>query len=249
MRRTVAGPVVALVLTASLVACGDGDGTGGAGPTRSPTLELPDPTRSGTVELPDPTRTGAPEDTTEPEPSRTPTREPEPSDRSADAPAESQDATQDDAADGDATADDATPTWLWWLLAAVVLAAVVAIPLLLRSRRRTAWGQQLSEAEGELGWLARELLPGLRHARSHEEVAGGWAVASPRIIAAEDRLTALESSAYDDRGRDRARALRDASRLARLRMEQLVGPGPHDTWSLDLDAIMADLEATLGPMR
>jgi hypothetical protein len=32
-------------------------------------------------------------------------------------------------------------------------------------------------------------------------------------------------------------------------MEQIVGPGPHDTWSLDLDAIMADLEAALGPAR
>ena len=136
---------------------------------------------------------------------------------------------------------------MWWLLAALLVGAVVAIPLLVRSRRRAAWRQQLSEAEGELGWLARELLPGLRRVASVEQVAGGWAVGAPRVTAVEDRLTVLESTAYDDAGRDRARSLRDASRLARLRMEQLVGPGPHDTWALDLDAIMADLEAALGP--
>ena len=109
--------------------------------------------------------------------------------------------------------------------------------------------EQLSEAEAELGWVARELLPGLRRVSSREQVAGGWAVALPRVTAAEDRLTVLESSAFDDGGRDRTRALRDASRLARARMEQLVEPGPHDTWALDLDAVMADLEAALGPPR
>ena len=116
-----------------------------------------------------------------------------------------------------------------------------------RARRRAAWRQQLSEAEGELGWLARELLPGLRHVGSREQVAGAWTVASPRVTAAEDALTVLESTAPDDLGRSRAQALRDASRLARQRMEKLIAPGPHDTWSLDLDAIMADLEAALGP--
>jgi hypothetical protein len=28
-------------------------------------------------------------------------------------------------------------------------------------------------------------------------------------------------------------------------MAQLTGPGPNDTWALDLDAIIADLEAAL----
>jgi hypothetical protein len=306
MRRTVALTVAGLLLTASLVACSDGEG-GVTLPTRSPSAGLPSPTRSVTGGLPSPTRTGAtedteepaptatespedtdqpaptvtqtvtqtPEDTDEPEPSRTPTRQPQPSGQppsessepSAESPPQSEPATEDTAAEDTATEDTATedsaaddeatgeetsdddtvPTWLWWLLAAVVVGLAIGIPLLLRSRRRSAWRQQLAEAEGELGWLARELLPGLRRAHSREEVAGGWAVASPRVTAAEDSLTALESTAYDDGGRDRARALRDASRLARQRMEQLLAPGPQDTWALDLDTIMADLEAALGP--
>ena len=58
----------------------------------------------------------------------------------------------------------------------------------------------------------------------------------------------LESSAHDEGGRDRTRAL-GRVRLARQRIGQLVAPGPHDAWSLDLDAIMADIEAALGPPR
>jgi hypothetical protein len=260
MRWTVARPLVALLLAVSLAACGDGEGPDGEGPTRSPTMELPSPTRSE-----------APEETDQAEPSQSATTEPEPSpdqpsrsdpspggaterptdeasDESSEEPTE-ESSEPTEAPDGDEAEDDGTPTWLWWLLAVIVLGAVVAIPLLLRARRRTAWRRQLSEAEGELGWLARELLPGLRRAASREEVAGGWAVASPRVTAAEDELTVLESTAYDDGGRDRARALREASRLAGQRMAQLVAPGPHDTWVLDLDAIMADLEAALGPSR
>ena len=136
---------------------------------------------------------------------------------------------------------------MWWLLAALVLGAAIGIPLLVRSRRRGAWGRELAEAEGELAWFARELPPGLRRAGSRDQVAGGWAVATPRVAAAEDRLTLLEANAPDELGRTRARALRDASRLARQRMDQISAPGPHETWALDLDAVMADLEAALGP--
>ena len=85
-----------------------------------------------------------------------------------------------------------------------LLGAAIGIPLLLRSRRRAAWRAELAEAEGELAWAARELLPGLRTTGSREQVAGGWAVGAPRVAAAEDRLTVLESSAYDDGSRARA---------------------------------------------
>ena len=66
-----------------------------------------------------------------------------------------------------------------------------------------------------------------------------------RVVEVEDRLTALEASARSDADHTRARALRDAVRLARGRMQRIVEPGPHDTWALDLDAVMADLEAAL----
>jgi hypothetical protein len=135
------------------------------------------------------------------------------------------------------------------LLAVVVLGAAVAVavPLVLRGRRRAAWRRQLAEAEGDLGWLAHDLLPALRRARSREEVAGAWAVGSPRVVAAEDRLTALASTAYDDRARERTRALRDASRRVRQQVQELLAPRPHDSWVLDLDGVMADLDAALGP--
>ena len=53
--------------------------------------------------------------------------------------------------------------------------------------------RDLAEAEGELAWFARELLPELRQVGSREQVAGGWTVGQTRVAAAEDRLTVLES--------------------------------------------------------
>ena len=257
MRRILAGSVAALLLGAALVGCGGEDGSGGTRPTFAPTRSptLPSPTRSEAVEPTDPAGSDSEDsgdsgDTSEPEPTRTPTRQPESTSDQPDEPTSEPSGSADEDTTDEPTddeSDDSPPSWLWWLLAAVVLGAIVAIPLVRRARRRAAWRQQLSEAEGELGWLARELLPGLRHVGSREQVAGAWTVASPRVTAAEDALTVLESTAPDDLGRSRAQALRNASRLARQRMEMLIAPGPHDTWSLDLDAIMADLEAALGP--
>ena len=100
--------------------------------------------------------------------------------------------------------------------------------------------------ESEVAWFARGLLPELRRVESLEQLSGGWAVGRPRVVAAEDRLTGLESSASDELDRARAQSLRDAVRLARERVQQLSSPGPHDSWALDLDAVMADLEVVLG---
>ena len=148
---------------------------------------------------------------------------------------------------GEDAADEGVPTWVWWVLAALLLGSAVAIPLVVRARRRSAWRQALAEQEGEVAWLARDLLPELRRGGSVEQVAGGWAVGRTRVSAAEDRLTVLESTAPDDIGRERARALRDAVRRADAGMAQLTGPGPHDEWALDLDAIIDDLEHALRP--
>ena len=134
---------------------------------------------------------------------------------------------------------------VWWLVLLVV-GATVGIPLLVRARRRGAWRRELAWAESELVWFARVLLPELRQGGSLEQLTGGWAVGRTRVEAAEDRLTALESAAPDDASRERARTLRDAVRMARGRLQQLAGAGPHDTWALDLDAIIADLEVVLG---
>ena len=217
-------------------------------PTRSPdrtdSPEPPDPTRS-------PDRTDSPE---EPAPEETSTEaqpkpEPEPE---PEAEPEAEPTTESPSADSSPTAADAAaedegaPSWVWWLAALLLAAGAVAAPLWVRARRRGAWRQELAVAESEVVWFARVLLPELRQVGSAEQLAGGWAVGQTRVAAAEDQLTALESTAPDDPGRERARTLRDAVRLARGRLQQLTGPGPHDNWALDLDAIIADLEVVLG---
>lgn len=219
-------------------------GTAGPSPTSEPSTPEPSPTSEPTT--PEPTTS---EPTSEPsaEPPAEPTSEPTPTEPptepTTEAPAEaSEEATEEQAGD-----DEGVPPWVWWVVAALVLGSVVAVPLIVRARRRAAWGQRLQRQEAEVEWFARDLLRELRAAGSHQEMAGGWAVSQARVTAAEDELTVLESTAPDEAGRDRARSLRGALRHARDRMQQLVAPGPHDTWALDLDTIMIELEEAVRP--
>lgn len=263
--------VLVVLLLTVLVACGgEGDGGGAPSPTRTPTadrtVERPtdrptgDRTDTGRTDEPTPDETEGPtpDETAEPTPDRpTPTRDltDRPEDPSTDeAPTTLEPSPTSEAADPPATvpADDvgedegdSVPSWVWWLLGALLLAAVVAVPLIVRSRRHAAWRRDLAHAEGEIVWFARELLRELRHAHSPDEVAGGWTVGQPRVVTAEDRLAVLEASAPNQTGRDRTRVLLDASRQARAAMQALTGPGPHDTWMLDLDTVMDDLEHAL----
>jgi hypothetical protein len=202
------------------------DETGEATP-EEPAPDVPAPTRDR-PELPDDTASDSVPGTQEPSPT---SKTDEPGQTVTGAPADGEDET--------------VPPWVWWLLGGLLLGAAVAIPLIMRGRRHAAWGRKLDQAEDEIAWFARELLQGLRHARSREEVSGGWTVGQPRVVAAEDQLTVLESSAPDQFGRDRTQELLNASREARARMQTLTGPGPQDTWMLDLDAIMGDLEHVL----
>jgi hypothetical protein len=157
----------------------------------------------------------------------------------------------EESTEADATgADDEeeAPAWLWWLIGiAAVVAVLLLVWLMTRARKRRAWLAELEQAEGEVDWFAHTLLPELRQAGSLERVAGGWLVGAVRVGAVEDRLTVLESSARRDDDRARARGLRDAVRLARGRMQLLTESGPNDSWALDLDEVIAGLEAALGP--
>ncbi len=227
-------------------------------PTR--TVEQPSPTR--TVEQPSPTRTTAPPESTEPPPpSRTqetettskpaePTRQPEetsgPSEADETQVQGSEESTE--TVQESSEESDQTPAWVWWLLAAIILAALAGLAaLLVHNRRKHQWQAELRALEGELGWFARVLLPDLRRSPSLEQLVGGWKVGAPRVVATEDRLTVLEASAPSDADRSRARTLRDAARLAHQRMDELAVAGPHETWALDLDEVVADLEVALGP--
>jgi hypothetical protein len=261
----VSGVLLVLVLSS----CGGADGGDGDGPTFSPTRtptatpsrsELPTPTLSpSATESPvEPSPTPSPSGTESPvEPSPAPSEPPDqeptsetptptatPTDTDTETPADT--SAADEPADV-AADDEAAPTWIWWLVGLVVIGSLLAVPLVVRSRRRNAWRQDVTGARSELEWCARELVPGLRQAGSREQVAGGWAVGQPRVAAAEDRLTVLESSAPDEAGRQEARSLRDAARRARAEMDRLTGPEPHEEWRADLDAVVAGLEAALRP--
>ena len=263
-----------LVALGLLAGCG-GSGGEGEGPTVSPTrtptaTELPSPTRTPTATLPSPTRTPSGTETPTQTPTETPTETvtqtptetptetvtetptETPTETVTETPTETPtqtptEAPEDQAAEGQSGEDDGVPSWVWWVAAAVVLGCLVAVPLVVRGRRRASWQRELERQEAEVEWFARDLLRELRLAGSHEEMAGGWAVSQKRVAAAEDELTVLESTAPDEAGRTRARSLRDALRDARARMQRLVSPGQHDTWALDLDTLMIDLQGTLRP--
>jgi hypothetical protein len=260
--RWVAGCVL---VTGLLVACaGEGEGGSGDRPSLSPTAspDLPSPTKS--LDLPSPTRSrsDAP-DTPEPTPDEETTEAAPDEETTEAAPDESPEQSQapessPTANNGDAKADDtdatpsdddeSTPSWVWWLIGlAVVAIGALVIWLVTRSKKRNAWQADLREAEAEVDWFAHTLLTGLRSSGSLEQVVGGWHVGATRVAAVEDRLTVLESSASQDEDRIRARGLRDAVRLARGRMEELATPGPHDSWALDLDDTIANLETAFGP--
>ena len=135
----------------------------------------------------------------------------------------------------------------WVALAVLAVAAGVGTWLLVRARGRRSWLARLQATTGDVEWFARELIPQLRASGSVDRVAGGWQVAVPRVAAAEDQLTVLESSARSPEDAGRARQLRDAVRSSREKMETLSGPGRHDEWALDLDDVAALLVAALGP--
>ena len=145
--------------------------------------------------------------------------------------------------------DESTvPSWVWWVLALLLIGLGVAIPLVVRGRRRAAWRAELDACEKEVGWFSRTLVPELSGTGSLQAAAGGWAVAGKtRVSAVEDRLTVLESSAPDETAGARARALRDAVRTSRLRLEALVGSGTEEPIRPTLDSIVAELEAVLPP--
>ena len=136
----------------------------------------------------------------------------------------------------------------WVALAFMAVVATLATWLLVRAHRRRSWLTRLATTRAEVEWFAWELIPQLRRSGSVERVAGGWEVAVPRVAAAEDQLTVLESSGRSQEDAASARQLRDAVRSAREKVETLSGPGTHDEWALDLDDAQALLVTVLGPM-
>ena len=201
-------------------------------PTEEPSTPTEEPTTA------EPTRTAVVTRTVTPTEPATPTPEPSPTPS----------ATVSALEPTDEAADTGIPSWVWWLLAAAALAALVAGVLVPRSRRRAAWTADLTAAEAEAGWFARELLPQLQRTSTSDALAGGWQVAAGRVTSLEDRLTGLESSAPDDTQASRPRQLRDAVRAARSGVERLIAAGDMGSSAAQLGSIAAQLAASLPPI-
>ena len=156
-----------------------------------------------------------------------------------------------DASEGSAgtpAESSAVPVWAWWLLALLLVAGAVSIPLTVRARRRKAWLTDLSASQAEVAWFARVLIPQVRGAGSPEAAAGAWRVAGEaRVAEVEDRLTALGASAPDEAAGGRALVLRDTVRAARARMATVVTTSTEQTLARDLDEVAAQIEVALPP--
>ena len=100
-----------------------------------------------------------------------------------------------------------------------------------------------------VAWFARVLVPELGQSGSLDQVAGGWTVGANRIAALEDRLTILEASAPDEATRTGTRALRDAVRASRGRVEDLLRSGDPEAISPTLNRVAAELDAALGSLN
>jgi hypothetical protein len=68
------------------------------------------------------------------------------------------------------------------------------------------------------------------------------------VTSLEDQLTSLESTARDEPRRTRSRELRDAVRVARRGVEDLVNTGAETSIARGLSTITTDLEAALEPV-
>lgn len=220
--------------------------------TPEPTTEAPEPT----TEAPEPTPTPEPPTETvtatatatpDPAPTETVTQEPTPTETVTPTPSPSPSPTPTDLAQGEVADDAGTPAWLWWLLGAAALAALLAAVLVPRARRRAEWAADLASDEAEAAWFARELLPRLQSSATPDALAGGWSVAADRVMATEDRLTGLASTAPDDAGAARATQLRDAVRAARLGVEELVVARGEGSPAAPLALLTSRLEAVLVP--
>jgi hypothetical protein len=149
-------------------------------------------------------------------------------------------------ADDPPSSEAETVAGWWWLLAAFVVAVAAGAMLYRRSRRRHAWAGDLGAAEAEVGWLARDLLPGLARSGSIEAASGAWAISRDRVNALEASLTELQTSAYDDVGELRARFLLDAVRRTGTRVDTGLRGGDDRAFATTLLEAVAELETATG---
>ncbi len=236
-------------------------------PSRSPSAEVPETATPTPEQSEAPTESAEPTPTETPEP--TPTPKPTPTPRPTKSVVVTETVTPTPPVTETATApetptptptptpttsaapaatdaeDSGLPGWLWWVLAALL--AALAAYLILRARRRAAWDAEVAEAETEVAWFGRELLPQLQQTTTTDALAGGWQVSAARVRAVEDRLTGLEASAPDEQRAARATELRDAVRTSRTDIESLVANRDQAATPIALAAAVTRLLEAVNP--
>ncbi len=217
-------------------------------PTQTPS-DTPTPTPTKTTKPPTPTPTKPPTPTATSSvvvtSTVTPTREVTRTATPTPTPTPTPSATATAAPEPVAGEGGGIPGWVWLVLA--LLLAGLAGFLVVRSRRRAAWDTELTEAEAEVAWFGRVLLPQLQQTNTPDALAGGWQVSAARVSAAEDRLTGLEAAAPGEERAARARTLRDAVRASRADVESLVATRDQAATPVQLATATSRLLTALNP--
>jgi hypothetical protein len=259
------GRLAMLVALATVAGFLSSCGSGGVSPSRSPTFSgLPSRSAASTSAPAKPTV--GPTATVQPSQSETPPRTQTATRTQVVRQTETQTATvvQSPAATSTpkqaakAASDDAgspTPAWVWWLVAAIVLAVVIVTVLALRRRsRRRAWTDKFMATRRDVAGFAREAIGRLEQAPTAQQMAGGWRIEAPRVVAIEDQLTTLEATAANDGDRSKARTLRDAVRASRTRLAELdttqdtlVALGLLRSAAIGLETAMASVDPAAQP--
>lgn len=139
-----------------------------------------------------------------------------------------------------------TPAWVWWLIAAAGLVLVlVVVAISMRHHRRRVWSQTFAQARNEVRWVAQTLVPSLALEPSPAQMMQGWQPGSARVMAVEDKLARLETSAPDPRRAAGVRALRDAVVSSRIRVNELVATSNPEVARAGLSRVAATLDTAL----
>lgn len=172
--------VLAVVTLAALTGCDGGSGEG------APTLSgSPSVTASPTRSLPTVTRTRSDRASSE----APTTAEPTPDEPTAAEPTPGE--------DQDTGADEGSTTYWPLLVALAALAAALGVWFALRGRSaRRSWTASFERARADAEELARDRAPSLLTG-TRESRRGGWQMAGPGVLALEDRLNELATSARD----------------------------------------------------
>lgn len=93
------------------------------------------------------------------------------------------------------------PAWLWFLIALIVIAVIALIVRLVRrSQTIAAWDEKMHAVRREAGWVGDSLVDQVNLRATTAEAAATWAAARPRLLALDESVYALSTTAPDPSG-------------------------------------------------